>query len=193
MAITALALRPGQTFEKAPSEAPSKTHSKLHFRLWGEDGLTLGDLIDVVNPLQHLPVISSLYRAWTGDSLAPLPRLLGDTLFGGAIGAAVSAANIVLEQVTGKDAGAQVLALLHIPTHSEAQTTTIAKTVPLSTPFSSLSPALASAKSAQSTKRSEAHAQAARQFQLATALNAYTHSRRFLATEQTGKHVSVGF
>jgi hypothetical protein len=82
--------------------------------LWGEDGLTFGDLWDAINPLQHIPVVATLYRAFTGKAISPASRVLGDTLFGGPIGAAAGVANALLEYGSGKDVGEHVLALLHI-------------------------------------------------------------------------------
>ncbi len=80
-------------------------------RPFGDDGLTFGDLLDAINPLQHIPVVGTLYRAITGDRIDPASRLAGGTLFGGPIGLAVAAVNTVVETVTGKDVGDQVVAL----------------------------------------------------------------------------------
>jgi len=77
---------------------------------FGKDGLDFFDLIDIINPLQHIPVISSLYRSITGDEIAPLPRILGGALLGGPIGAGTALANVVVEEATGKDAGEHVMA-----------------------------------------------------------------------------------
>ena len=84
--------------------------------IWGEDGFTFDDFLDIINPLQHIPVVSSFYREITGDSIAPGPRVLGAALFsGGPIGAAVSAAaaliDVVMESETGKDIGGHVMAM----------------------------------------------------------------------------------
>ncbi len=84
--------------------------------IWGDDGFTFDDFLDLINPLQHIPVVSSFYREITGDSIAPGPRVLGAALFsGGPIGAAVSAAaaliDVVMESETGKDFGGHVMAL----------------------------------------------------------------------------------
>ena len=38
------------------------------------------DLLNIVNPLQHLPVISTIYRAITGDTIKPFDKIAGDTL-----------------------------------------------------------------------------------------------------------------
>lgn len=69
-------------------------------------------LVDVVNPLQHIPVVSTLYRRITGDEISPVARLAGGALFGGPIGAAASAADLALQKATGKDAGETALAFL---------------------------------------------------------------------------------
>jgi hypothetical protein len=76
--------------------------------LFGKDGFGFDDLVDVVNPLQHIPVVSTFYRAMTQDRLAPAPRLLGGALLGGVVGLAVAALNAVLEGATGKDVGEHV-------------------------------------------------------------------------------------
>ena len=81
------------------------------FKPFGDDGLTFADIIDVINPLQHIPIISSLYRKFTGDSIDPASRIAGGSLYGGPIGAAVAIANTIFENVHGKDIGARALAL----------------------------------------------------------------------------------
>ncbi len=79
-------------------------------------GFGFDDLLDIVNPLHHIPVISTFYRAMTDDEIAPAPRILGGALFGGIVGFAVAVANAVLEEITGKDAGEHVrIALLGDP------------------------------------------------------------------------------
>lgn len=79
---------------------------------WGKDGFTFGDLIDVVNPLQHIPVVSWAYRALTGDKIAPAAKVVGGTLFGGPVGLALGAVDATLLHKTGRDTGETVVALL---------------------------------------------------------------------------------
>ena len=80
--------------------------------LFGEDGLTFGDMLDIVNPLHHLPGVGTVYRAVTGDELSPASRVAGGTLFGGIAGFLTSIANAVIENETGSDIGDTVLAFL---------------------------------------------------------------------------------
>jgi hypothetical protein len=91
---------------------PEDTETQLK-ALFGDDGFDFKDLLDIVNPLQHLPVVGTLYRALTGDALAPGPRILGGTLFGGIGGFVASLANAVMENETGSDLGDKALALFH--------------------------------------------------------------------------------
>jgi len=77
------------------------------------------DLLDTVNPLQHLPVVGSIYRAVTGDEIKPAARVMGDILYGAAMGGVSAAmsgvsavADAALEAETGKDSGGLVLAAL---------------------------------------------------------------------------------
>ena len=101
---------PGSSF-KDPSTQPPDT-SEDGFNFFGEDGLTFSDFIDIINPLQHLPLVSTMYRQITGDQIDPGSRIAGGTLFFGPIGTAISGANVMLEHNTGKDIGQHVMALL---------------------------------------------------------------------------------
>lgn len=78
--------------------------------LFGKDGLTFGDVLDVINPLQHIPVVSHLYREITGDEISPAARVAGGALFGGPIGLAVATVNAVVEATTGNDIGETIAA-----------------------------------------------------------------------------------
>ncbi|MEX0696337.1 MAG: hypothetical protein WD014_00950 [Dongiaceae bacterium] len=80
--------------------------------MFGADGLTFGDIVDVINPLQHLPVVSAVYRWLTGDTIAPAARMAGAALFGGPVGFAVAIANLAVEDASGRDLGDHAVALL---------------------------------------------------------------------------------
>ena len=99
--------RNGATYWHAPEAMPVNESGK---GFWGEDGFTFGDFLDTINPLQHLPIVGTVYRALTGDELAPGARLAGGALFGGPIGAAAAMANLAVEEIAGQDIGATVLA-----------------------------------------------------------------------------------
>ena len=91
-------------------EAGEAGATKRELKPFGDDGLTFADVLDVINPLQHLPIISTLYRNLTGDTISPGPRIVGDTLFGGPIGAFVGIVNVISESETGRDVGENILA-----------------------------------------------------------------------------------
>jgi hypothetical protein len=65
--------------------------------LFGDKGLSFRDLLDIVNPLQHIPGVSQLYRKLTGDEIKPSMELAGGALFGGPIGVALSALGLIAE------------------------------------------------------------------------------------------------
>jgi hypothetical protein len=70
------------------------------------------DLISIINPLQHIPVVSTIYRAVTGDTIKPLERIAGDTLYGGTWGLVSSMANLAFKDLTGKDFGDTALSMI---------------------------------------------------------------------------------
>ncbi len=99
------------SLDPRPPTAASAEANGGDTAFWGEGGFDFGDLLDLINPLQHLPIISTLYRAITGDTIAPGPRLLGGAAFGGPLGMASAMINLAIEDTTGRDIGANTLAL----------------------------------------------------------------------------------
>jgi len=74
---------------------------------------------EVINPLQHLPVVSTLYRAITGEHIGAVEKIAGDALYGGMWGAITAAADVAFESITGKSAEDTVLAWFK---HDDANT-----------------------------------------------------------------------
>jgi hypothetical protein len=98
---------------------------------WGKDGFTFGDLIDLVNPLQHIPVVSTIYRAITGDEIGIGPRLLGGAVLGGIVGFGVSALNAALEYETGSDIGDHALMAMGLVSEEDVS---VAENTPAAVP-----------------------------------------------------------
>lgn len=62
-----------------------------------ESSFGLLDLIDIINPLQHIPIVSQLYQSATGDTMGSVAQIVGGALFGGPVGGAVSAAMVAYQ------------------------------------------------------------------------------------------------
>ena len=97
------AVIPSGVLAAPASAAPASTASS------DDDGFSFDDLVDMVNPLQHIPVVSTIYRAITGNQMNTAPKILGDTLYGGITGFVGSVADTIFEKVTGKSVGDTVL------------------------------------------------------------------------------------
>jgi hypothetical protein len=91
---------------------PESDESGVESWLFGEDGFGFDDLIDVVNPLQHIPVVSSIYRWITGDEISPAASVAGGALFGGPIGMAGAMAGVAVDEATGRDLGEHAIAMM---------------------------------------------------------------------------------
>ncbi len=78
----------------------------------GGDGPSFKDVIDTINPLQHLPVVSAIYREITGDEPGAASRLVGAGLYGGPIGFVGELINCAIDDNTGKDIGGHAIAFL---------------------------------------------------------------------------------
>ena len=73
-----------------------------------EDGPTFAEVLDILNPLHHIPGISTIYRAITGDEIGAGPRFVGGMLFGGPIGALAAGVTALFEEASGGDLGAHI-------------------------------------------------------------------------------------
>lgn len=64
---------------------------------------SFGELLDVVNPLHHLPIVGNIYRNMTGDRISPVAQIIGGTIYGGGLGALSAIANAAVQEHSGKD------------------------------------------------------------------------------------------
>ncbi|OSM04961.1 hypothetical protein MAIT1_03081 [Magnetofaba australis IT-1] len=92
---------------------PAQSQSSL----WQGEKPGFEDVWDTVNPMQHLPVVSGLYRAGSGDQIGNGPRLAGGALYGvltggPVLGLAGSAADVLVRESSGKDVGEHVASAL---------------------------------------------------------------------------------
>ena len=85
------------------TKMPKKKLMAHDNRLFGKDGFTFFDFLDIINPLQHIPVISTIYRSITGDQIDSGSRIAGATLFGGPLGGALASMDIAIKNKTGLD------------------------------------------------------------------------------------------
>lgn len=114
MAIDATMIDSSAVQRPAPREKASPVISDGHnggpVEIQGD--MSFWDFLDIINPLQHIPIVSTVYREITGDTIQPSMRIMGDMLYGGVIGGMASIANAVVEQATGQDVGETVMASL---------------------------------------------------------------------------------
>lgn len=99
--------------ENATTAAEAQQKSAKHLTLFGEsdDSPSFWDLLDVINPLQHIPIVNEIYQDLTGDKIGVGARLAGGALFGGPIGLVASAVGCLVEEETGDTIGGHVVAL----------------------------------------------------------------------------------
>jgi hypothetical protein len=88
-----------------------------------DEGMSFWDVLDVVNPLQHIPIVNKIYQAVTGDTIKTPAKLAGSALFFGPIGLAAAAADAVVEKETGKDVMDNITGWLGIGGEGEAEST----------------------------------------------------------------------
>jgi hypothetical protein len=118
----------------------------------------------VLNPLQYIPVVGSIYRAVTGDQIPEAVRRIGSlvvsTLLGGPIGAMISIGTTIAEKATGIDLDKTEQALLtgHQLTPQTQADPVIAKSVAPSGPVTAQSVAPSVQPSATAAQQPAANA-----------------------------------
>lgn len=93
-------------------------------QFWSGETPSFKDIIDTINPLEHLPVISSIYDYLTGSTPSSGANITGGALYGGPFGLASAIINEIVKGETGKDVGGNMIAALT----GEASTQTASNT-----------------------------------------------------------------
>ncbi|HEY3304624.1 MAG TPA: hypothetical protein VGL70_13920 [Candidatus Binatia bacterium] len=108
---------PAEPIEESEKTSTAKAapppEKKSAIKWWSKENFSFKDILDMLNPLQHLPVISTLYRAWTGEGIGGVARIIGGAIYGragGFISMATSVVNAAIGAFTGKDIGERVYA-----------------------------------------------------------------------------------
>jgi hypothetical protein len=124
---------------QVPSTGPPTTAAVAQTTAAAQHAFSFHDLLHIMNPLQYLPVVGTIYRAVTGDVIPEAVRdvgsLLVSGLMGGPIGVATYIATTIAEKVTGIDPEKIVAA--------QFNTATPAKAMPAETPAAPTAPASA--------------------------------------------------
>jgi hypothetical protein len=103
----------GPTAAIPPATPPASTpRAKGESLAWQNEDFSFSDIVDVLNPLQHIPIVNRIYRTITGDEIGLAPKIAGGTLFGGVIGLVASLIDSAVEEKTGKDATEHLIAYL---------------------------------------------------------------------------------
>lgn len=105
---------------EAQTEAVTSTATKTADSGVKEEEGFFGHLLDVVNPLQHIPIIGTIYRAITGDKIGSVEKIMGGTLYGGMWGAISSIADVAFKGITGKSFEDTALSLLKSDSKAKA-------------------------------------------------------------------------
>ena len=92
--------------------------------------LTFGDILDTINPLQHIPLVDVVYRHLSGDTIRPQGKILGGLLYGGPIGGAVATASVAFHEATGVDVEDSIYNSLFGDSPASQPATAIAEAAP---------------------------------------------------------------
>ena len=107
------------------STTPDNTNKSEHESFWGKDGFTFDDVVDMFNPMHHIPVVSKLYSQQTQDVASEGSKLIGGVLFGGLVGGVTglvaSVTNSAVRHETHQDLADHVLAMAEDSVYPKAE------------------------------------------------------------------------
>ena len=70
---------------------------------YGDDDFGFGDVIDMVNPLHHIPIVSNIYQELTGDTIKAPTKIMGASLYGGPVGMLGGIVKAISQEHMGAD------------------------------------------------------------------------------------------
>ena len=82
--------------------APMSYEEEQELSRVAKTDLSFLDILDAVNPLQHIPLISSIYRKISGDSISDVPKFVGGALYGGPVGLVAALGSYIIEAESTK-------------------------------------------------------------------------------------------
>lgn len=109
MAIDAVASGPGGP---SPRVNPRPVYEGQPYYSFDDvvESVSFWDILDIFNPLQHIPLVNVVYRKITGDEIGGFAQVAGGALYGGPVGAGLGIASMVLREATGNGPAELVLA-----------------------------------------------------------------------------------
>ena len=109
------------------SAAKPQSPSIMSLKLWENGDFSFGDIVDTINPLQHIPIVATIYRNMTGDKIGAVPRIVGGALWGRIGGFVLGFVNAIVDHITGKDIGDHIYAALFGDSGKSERETAIAQ------------------------------------------------------------------
>jgi hypothetical protein len=92
---------------QSPSSSTGVPSQTIEITAPAQHHFTFHELLSELNPLQYVPVVGTIYRAVTGDTIPETAREAGSLvvsgLMGGPIGIATNVALLAIEKITGID------------------------------------------------------------------------------------------
>lgn len=96
---------------KAAARSPSDAEKASQKGASDKPHMSFWDFVDIVNPLQHIPVVGTIYREITHDTIRAPAKIAGSALYGGPIGLALAVGDQIIEAKSGKSVEGHVMAL----------------------------------------------------------------------------------
>jgi hypothetical protein len=123
-------LEVAKTQRQTGSVSSTQRHSDSQDDYNSRESATFADFLDIINPLQHIPIVNGFYRQLTGDTIKPAMQVLGSTLYGGPVGLIAAVAGSIYQQENGGEGLSDQLAALFFDDKTPGGPQNTAQTLP---------------------------------------------------------------
>ncbi len=96
--------------ETAPRVAEHDAPNEAEYWSPGKDA-SFDEVMNSINPMHHIPVVSTIYRAVSGDTIGMGPRMIGAAIIGGPVGLIIAGITAFSEEMSGATISEHLVAL----------------------------------------------------------------------------------
>jgi hypothetical protein len=108
--IAILPTTPHRNADTASRVVEAESSEKTQFGA-SDEGMSFDDVLNAVNPLHHIPIVSTIYQAVSGAKIGIGPRMIAAAILGGPAGLILAGISAFIEEMSGGTMAEHAVAL----------------------------------------------------------------------------------
>lgn len=108
--IATLPTPPHRSADTASRVVQTDSSEQSQFQA-SDEGLSFDEVLNSLNPLHHVPIVSTIYQAVSGEKIGIGPRMIAATILGGPVGLIIAGIAAFIEEMSGGTIAEHAVAL----------------------------------------------------------------------------------